>query len=180
MPPTIGSRRDAPHPYSVREPDAKYLATKRPVTPTPTPTRLLLDVNVWVALFDDAHVASARANALIETPGVKIATCPLVENGVIRVLNLPSYGRRGALGIMAVRQQLVNACAALDHEFWPDSVSLRDDAAVDFARVHGHNQITDLYLLAIAVAHDGTLVTFDQNIPLQAVRGATAKHLRML
>ena len=176
MPPTIGSRRDAPHPYSVREPDARYLATKQPVTPT----RLLLDVNVWVALFDDAHVASSRANALIETPGIKIATCPLVENGVIRVLNLPSYGRRGALGIMAVRQQLVNACAALDHEFWPDDVSLRDDSAVDFTRVHGHNQITDLYLLALAVKRDGALITFDQNIPLHAVHGATSAHLQML
>ena len=162
--------------HSAREPDARYLATRQ-LAPS---TRLLLDVNVWVALFDDAHVASARANELIETPGIKIATCPLLENGVIRVLNLPSYGRRGALGIMAVRQQLVNACAALDHEFWPDSVSLRDDAAVDFTRVHGHNQITDLYLLALAVKHDGTLVTFDQNIPLQAVRGASTQHLRVL
>ena len=177
MPPSVAVTRDVAHPaHGVREPDPRYLAKKQ----SETPTRLLLDVNVWVALFDDAHVASARANALIETPGVKIATCPLVENGVIRVLNLPSYGRRGALGIMAVRQQLVKACAALDHEFWPDSVSLRDDAAVDFTRVHGHNQITDLYLLALAVRHDGTLVSFDQNIPLHAVRGATAKHLRML
>jgi len=174
MPPSIASRRNPAH--SVREPDARYLATKQPVTPT----RLLPDVNVWVALFDDAHVASARANALIETPGIKIATCPLVENGVIRVLNLPSYGRRGALGIMAVRQQLVHACASLDHEFWLADVSLRDDSAVDFTRVHGHNQITDLYLLALAVKHDGTLATFDQNIPLQAVLGASARHLQVL
>ena len=145
-----------------------------------TPVRLLLDVNVWVALFDDAHVASARANALIETAGIKIATWPLVENGVIRVLNLPGYGRRGALGIIAVRQRLVNACDSLDHEFWPDDVSLRDDAAVDFKRVHGHYQITDLYLRALAVKRDGTLITFDQHIPLQAVHGATAAHLRVL
>ena len=162
--------------HSASEPDARYLATRQRVQSA----RLLLDVNVWVALFDDAHVASARANELIETPGIKIATCPLVENGIIRVLNLPGYGRRGALGITAVRQQLVNACDLLDHEFWPDSVSLRDDAAVDFTRVHGHNQITNLCILALAVKHDGTLVTFDQNIPLQAVRGATAKHLRVL
>jgi predicted nucleic acid-binding protein len=54
-----------------REPDARYLQ----------PSRCLLDVNVWVALFDDAHVASARANAFIEIPGIRIATCPLVENG---------------------------------------------------------------------------------------------------
>ncbi len=172
----IPKPRDQAYSHSVREPDARYLATKKSLTLT----RLLLDVNVWVALFDDAHVASARANALIETPGIRIATCPLVENGVIRVLNLPSYGRRGALGIMAVRQQLLNACASLDHEFWPDDVSLRDDSAVDFTRVHGHNQITDLYLLALAVKHEGSLITFDQNIPLQAVHGATTAHLRVL
>ncbi len=176
MSPPKTSRPGAVHAHGAREPDARYLATRQ----LSTPTRLLLDVNVWVALFDDAHVASSRANALIETSGIQIATCPLVENGVIRVLNLPSYGRRGALGIMAVRQQLVHACATLDHEFWPDSVSLRDDSAVDFTRVHGHNQITDLYLLALVVKHNGALVTFDQNIPLHAVHGATSAHLRVL
>ncbi len=153
-----------------REPDARYLQ----------PSRCLLDVNVWVALFDDAHVASDRANTFIEMPGLRIATCPLTENGVIRVLNLPSYGKRGALGLRTVRDQLQRACAALDHEFWPDDVSLRDDAAVDFTRVHGHQQITDLYLLALAVKHGGTLVTFDQNIPLEAVCGANAHHLKLL
>ena len=96
------------------------------------------------------------------------------------MLNLPSYGRRGALGIIAVRQRLVNACDSLDHEFWPDSVSLRDDSAVDFTRVHGHNQITDLYLLSLAVKHDGALITFDQNILLHAVHGATTGHLQIL
>lgn len=154
----------------VREPDARYLAAPR----------CLLDVNVWVALFDDAHLCSDRANAMIETPGTRIATCPLVENGVIRVLNLPSYGRRGALGLQRVRNQLAHACSSLDHEFWADDVSLRDDHAVDFTRVHGHNQITDLYLLALAVRHGGTLVTFDQSVPLDAVHGATAAHLRIL
>ena len=163
----------------VREPDARYLRGDVGAGQS-TGGRSLLDVNVWVALFDDAHVASIRANEFIDTPGVRVATCPLVENGVIRVLNLPSYGRRGALGLQAVRNQLVAACAALDHEFWSDDVSLRDDSAVDFNRVHGHNQITDLYLLALAVRNNGVLVTFDQNIPLDAVRGATAAHLRIL
>lgn len=162
---------------SAREPQARYLLQPGEIS---TSRRLLLDVNVWVALFDDAHVASMRANALIETPGLRIATCPLVENGVIRVLNLPSYGRRGALGLQRVRTQLVHACASLDHQFWPDDVTLRDDAAVDFQRVHGHNQITDLYLLALAVKHDGALLTFDQGIPLAAVRNATSDHLVVL
>ena len=106
--------------------------------------RALLDVNVRVALFDDAHQFSGQANAFIEKRGVKIATCPLVENGVIRVLSLPSYGRRGGLSIQRVRERLQQACATLDHEFWPDDISLRDNQRVNFNRVQGHKQITDL------------------------------------
>ena len=142
--------------------------------------RALLDVNVWVALFDDAHQFSDRANAFIEARGTKIATCPLVENGVIRVLSLPSYGRRGGLPIQRVRDKLRQACDALDHEFWPDDISLRDDKLVDFNRVQGHNQITDLYLLALAVHHGGCLASFDQAIALSSVHGASARHLRLL
>lgn len=142
--------------------------------------RALLDVNVWVALFDDAHQFSARANAFIETPGVQIATCPLVENGVIRVLSLPSYGRKGGLPIQRVRDQLRAACSVLDHAFWPDDISLRDDSLVDFNRVQGHNQITDLYLLALAVHRGGCLASFDQAIALSSVPKAQAHHLRLL
>jgi predicted nucleic acid-binding protein len=68
--------------------------------------RLLLDVNVWIALFDEAHVFAGQAAALMETPGIKIATCPLVENGVIRVLNVPAYARIGPIGFERVRAQL--------------------------------------------------------------------------
>lgn len=142
--------------------------------------RALLDVNVWVALFDDAHQFSARANAFIESPGVQVATCPLTENGVVRVLSLPSYSRRGGLSLQRVRRRLQEACAALDHVFWPDSLSLRDDRHFDFERVQGHNQITDMYLLALAVAHGGRLVSFDQSIALASVPGATAEHLLLL
>jgi uncharacterized protein len=142
--------------------------------------RALLDVNVWVALFDDAHQFSPRANAFIESRGLKVATCPLVENGVIRILSLPSYGRRGGLPIQRVREQLRKACATLDHEFWPDDISLRDDRHVDFDRVQGHNQITDLYLLALAVHRGGCLASFDQAIAISSVRGATAKNLKLL
>ena len=160
----------APNPQTAKEPDAKYL----------TQPRYLLDVNVWVALFDSAHIASTRANAFIETSLIHIATCPMVENGVIRILNLPNYGKRGALGIQLVRNQLIKACRSMDHQFWPDDISLRDESSVDFSRVYGHNQITDLYLLALAVKHDGVLVTFDQNIPISSVHGAQPKHLLIL
>lgn len=142
--------------------------------------RSLLDVNVWIALFDDAHQFSERANAFIETRGVQIASCPLVENGVIRVLSSPSYSRRGTAPMQQVRDKLRQACSLLDHEFWPDDVSLRDESLFDFGRVQGHNQLTDLYLLGLSVRHGGRLVTFDQAIALSSVHGATPQHLLLL
>lgn len=144
------------------------------------PPRALLDVNVWIALLDDAHQFSEEANAFIESPEARIATCPLVENGVIRIMAMPSYGRGGGVPMMQVRQRLQEACASLDHAFWPDDVSLRDDTLVDFTRVQGHQQVTDLYLLALAVRHGGRLVTFDRSVALSSVRGATAQHLWVL
>jgi toxin-antitoxin system PIN domain toxin len=144
------------------------------------PQRALLDVNVWIALLDDAHQFCEEANAFIESPEARIATCPLVENGVIRIMAMPSYGRGGGLPMHQVRQRLQHACATLDHAFWPDDVSLRDDTLVDFSRVQGHQQVTDLYLLALAVRHGGRLVTFDRAVALSSVRGATAEHLLVL
>ena len=142
--------------------------------------RMLLDVNVWIALFDDAHVHSRAANALLARPKLKIATCPMIENAVIRVLNLPGYGRIGPFGLERVRGQLKSTCADLDHEFWPDDISLLDSALLDSARIHGPRQVTDLYLLALAVYHEGRFVTFDTGVTLSAVRGAQKRHLLSL
>lgn len=142
--------------------------------------RYLLDVNVWVALFDDAHTHSGVANAFVAKRGVKIATCPLTENGVVRVMNAPQYGKVGAPGLERVRDQLTFAVSKLDHAFWPDDVSLRNAKQIDLGKVHGHNQITDAYLLALAVKHGGALVTFDQRVATSAVPHATAKHLLVL
>ena len=142
--------------------------------------RALLDVNVWIALLDDAHQFSAEANEFIEHPDTSIATCPLVENGVIRVMNVPRYANRGPLGIARVRDRLSLACDSLDHEFWSDAISLRDSLVVNLNRIQGHNQITDLYLLALAVHNGGCLATFDQGVALSAVNGAEARHLKLL
>ncbi len=142
--------------------------------------RYLLDVNVWVALLDEAHVHHAQALALVSQPQVQIASCPMVENGVIRVLNLPAYSRYGPVGMATVCNKLQVICAELDHAFWPDALSLRTDGLVNWSRVLGHNQITDVYLLALAVAHQGCLATLDHRVALSAVVGATADNLLLL
>ena len=144
------------------------------------PDRVLLDVNLWIALLDEAHVHNRKARALMKRPGLRIATCPLIENGVLRVLNLPGYSPFGAPGFDRVRVKLDDICSKHDHAFWADDVSLREEGLVDWSRVLGHNQITDVYLLALAVAHQGCLATLDHRVALSAVPGASDKHLMLL
>ena len=137
-------------------------------------------MNVWIALLDEAHVHHAQALAFMERRKVKIATCPLTENGVIRILNLPGYSKRGPAGFEPVQQKLQQICADMDHEFWPDSLSLRTETKVNWSRVLGHNQITDVYLLALAVANKGCLVTLDHRVALSTVIGAVNGNLMLL
>ncbi len=63
------------------------------------------------------------------------------------------------------------------HVFWPDDVSLADPKRFDHDRLLGPGQITDAYLLALAVQNDGRLVTFDRTIPIAAVGGAEPRHV---
>ncbi len=142
--------------------------------------RRLLDVNVWVALLDEPHVFHAQALGFIERRQVQIATCPLVENGVVRVLNLPGYSQLRPVGCDVVARKLAEICAALDHAFWPDDVSLRTAGMVNGPRVLGHNQIADLHLLALAVAHDGCLVTLDHRVTTTTIVGVADRHLLLL
>ncbi len=142
--------------------------------------RLLLDVNVLIALLDDAHVFSRRANAWLDEQPRAVATCPIVENGVVRILSAPAYSATHRATPEQVVQGLRAVAEGLDHAFWADDVSLLDSNAIDMSRLHGHRQITDAYLLALAVRHGGALATFDAAVPLSAVRGATKQHLLAL
>ena len=87
--------------------------------------RHLLDVNVWFALLDEAHVFHAQALGFMQRRRVRTATCPLVENGVIRVFNLPGFSVIGPVGFSAVGDKLGEICAGMNHAFWPDDLSLR-------------------------------------------------------
>jgi hypothetical protein len=139
--------------------------------------RVLLDVNVLIALLDDAHVFSRRANEWLEAAPRRIATCPIVENGVIRIMSAPAYSATHRATPEQVAQGLRALAEGVDHEFWADEISLLDETVVDFSRLHGHRQVTDAYLLALAVRRDGAIASFDTALPVTAVRGASRKHL---
>ncbi|MFP5236460.1 MAG: TA system VapC family ribonuclease toxin [Acidobacteriota bacterium] len=131
--------------------------------------RYLLDVNVLIALIDPAHVQHERAHAWFGTAGnTAWATCPLTQNGVLRIVGHPRYPNSAGTPA-AVAELLTGMLALPGHEFWPDDVTLMDSKRVDRARLLDSAQVTDSYLLALAVAHGGQLATFDQNLVTQAV-----------
>ena len=72
---------------------------------------------------------------------------------------------------------LQGSTATAFHTLWSDDISLLDARYFHHPHMHSHNQLTDLYLLALAVKNGGRLVSFDQRIPLSAVRGARDEHL---
>jgi toxin-antitoxin system PIN domain toxin len=140
----------------------------------------LLDVNVLVALFDPDHVHHELAHDWFAADGrAGWATCPLTENGFVRVLANPRYGG-ATTRVPDLVARLRRFCVSGGHVFWPSTVSLRDNTVFDAAIVAGHRQLTDVYLLALAHAYGGRLATFDRTIPLRAVRGATPSALAFI
>lgn len=138
--------------------------------------RALLDVNVLVALFDANHSLHVPAMRWFAEHGdAGWASCPITQNGCVRVMSQPGYPER--MPVVNLVERLRQATAHPAHQFWPDDASVLDEDVVDATRIHGPNQLTDVYLLALAVSHGGCLVTLDQGIPAAAVRGAQKKHL---
>lgn len=138
--------------------------------------RALFDVNVLIALLDADHIGHKTATEWWSAHlRAGWASCPLTQNGAARVMSSPGYPN--ALPVAEVIQRLATACGTRHHVFWPDDLSLIDAAVFDRGRLLGPKQITDRYLLALAVHHGGRLVTFDRAITLTAVVGAKASHI---
>ena len=138
--------------------------------------RALLDVNVLVALLDAGHLHHAVATRWLAAHATAgWASCPLTQNGCLRILSLSSYPNAQPTAVVADR--LGRAMAGGSHAFWPDSISLLEPGVLSWDRVLTSRQITDTYLLAVAAAHGGRLVTFDRGISIEAVPSASKKHL---
>lgn len=141
--------------------------------------RALLDVNVLIALLDADHSLHARAMEWFAGQTRSgWASCPITQNGCVRVMAHPGYPN--PLPVSAVMERLGEATAAAHHEFWADDISLLNAHVVDRTRIHGPKQITDVYLLALAVRRGGRFATFDSAVSGDAVKGAQKRHLLAL
>src|SRR4051794_7931835 len=131
--------------------------------------RALLDINVVIALIDPDHVFHERAHkwwAANRKHGW--ASCPITENGVVRIMSNPNYSSKARFAPDDLADRLRKFSSQSDHEFWPDDISLLDEKVFAPGRIHRSRQITDFYLLALAVKNSGRLVAFDDGIVLSA------------
>ena len=137
-------------------------------------TTFLLDVNVLIALIDPAHVQHDDAHAWFSRVGKRnFATCPITENGLLRIAGHPKYPN--SPGPPSSVAMLLAAFRGLPgHHFWPDSISIADNAHVDLQLLSSHSRVTDSYLLALAQAHGGRLATMDRRLAPDAVPNGTA------
>ncbi len=138
--------------------------------------RALLDINILIALHDRDHVHHRRASDwLAANMGQGWASCPMTQNGCLRIMSQPAYPNAQPLQVLV--PMLQSATGHAQHRFWHDDISVLDERCFHHPHIHGARQLTDLYLLALAVRNKGRLVSFDQRIPLSAVPGATPRHL---
>lgn len=141
--------------------------------------RALFDVSVLLALLDQDHIFHGRARAWwVGEQQRGWASCPLTQNGFLRIISQRSYLSPRTLSDAIAMLKLATGRA--DHEFWHDDISILDGAHFDPSRLLGTKQVTDLYLLALAVRHGGRMVTCDRGISHQAIRTATPASLVIL
>ncbi len=135
-------------------------------------TTFLLDVNVLIALVDPAHVQHDAAHEWFAVHQQSWATCPLTENGLLRIVGHARYPNSPGTP-SAVAPLMAGLRALPGHVFWPDDISLQDNERFDLSRLLSSGQVTDSYLLALACAHGGQLASFDRRLVTDAVRGGS-------
>jgi toxin-antitoxin system PIN domain toxin len=141
----------------------------------------LLDTNLLIALFWPSHEKHSLAvKWFTGRRGEGWATCPVTQTGFVRIVSNPAFSRdavqpREALHVLAAN------IAAKDHEFWPDELPVAMAVAFAGVRLVGHQQVTDAYLLGLAIRRGGVLATLDNRIgALTEAKSAERKALETL
>ncbi|MFA5372110.1 MAG: TA system VapC family ribonuclease toxin [Sideroxydans sp.] len=141
--------------------------------------RALLDVNILIALLDASHIHHRLATEWIEKHiDAGWASCPITQNGCIRIMSQTSYPN--AIPAAQVAARLAEATQHPSHQFWPDAISLLQPDSLKWDEVLSSRHVTDAYLLALTVQQGGRFVTLDRGVPIASVSGATATHLVVL
>jgi toxin-antitoxin system PIN domain toxin len=122
----------------------------------------LLDVNVLIAMTWPTHKAHGKVQHWFSRGGhEKWASCPFTQTAFVRILSNPAFSPN-ALAPADALALLRSNLGHPTHQFWPDDVGLLEAVAHFEPRITGHQQVTDAYLLGLAIHKKGKLATLDR------------------
>jgi toxin-antitoxin system PIN domain toxin len=140
--------------------------------------RVLLDVGALIAWLDPNHAFHGAVGDWMTRHGPDWATCAITQNGFVRITSQPAYP--GAATVAEALEVLQEATSVPEHEFWPCDLALTDQAALDRTHLLGPSQVTDAYLLALAVRHRGCFATLDRRVTAATAPGAKSAQLAVI
>lgn len=141
--------------------------------------RYLLDVNILLALFWEDHQSHDLVLGWFKETGKhSFATCGITQSGFVRLSANPQYSNK-AVSVPEGIEILSTITDLPGHTFWPVDIGIREATARFVRGLYGHRQVTDAYLLGLAIHHDGKLVTLDRGFHLLA-GAASSEHVLQL
>lgn len=144
-------------------------------------TGFLLDVNVLVALVWPAHESHVAVERWFRNNARHgWATCPFTQAGLARILSNPAFSRDAV-----TPQEAINLLKAnlehRSHRMWGEQISFVEAVEPFRRRIVGHRQLSDAYLLGLAIHHRGKLATLDRDILALAPEGSPERnHVQVL
>jgi toxin-antitoxin system PIN domain toxin len=124
----------------------------------------LLDLNILTALLWPAHEHHEVAHRWFGSrAGARWATCSLTQLGFVRIVSNPAFSG-DALSPVEALALLAENLTHPRHEFWSDDIEVPAAVKGMEAVLQGYRQLTDAYLLALALRHKGVLATFDRGL----------------
>jgi uncharacterized protein len=145
----------------------------------PAKKKYLLDLNTLIALAEPDHEFHKPAARWFQAEGKENwGVCPLTEAGFIRITAHPKY-RPATRTVQQAAAILASFAEHPGYRYWPMVDSWATLTAPFSARIFGHQQVTDAYLLGLAIKEHGVLVTFDSGFNLLA-GSEYGKNLRVL
>ena len=124
----------------------------------------LLDVNVLIAMTWPSHESHGKVQRWLSELGrERWASCPFTQTAFVRILSNPAFSPNALTAVDAVALLQSNLGHSA-HQFWHDDIGLVEAMALLQRKLVGHQQVTDAYLLALAIHNKGRLATLDRKL----------------
>jgi len=136
----------------------------------------LLDVNVLIALMWPAHQSHSQVEDWFSRHASQgWATCPFTQAAFVRLLSNPAFSRDAVTPHEAITLLSANLKHRY-HRYWDDEISFAEAVKEFEGRLVGHRQVTDAYLLGLAIHKKGKFATLDRSVQALLPQDSPHRH----